>query len=203
PLRPDGEAAPDWLLRGELPPPRGGGLTAPEAVAPPAGVPLPADPGAPPVGTAERGADGSRTIESTAAPTGPSVSNETAASSVPTSPSALPASGASSVAGHSRQVPPEVAHYMAYMDRQSTSQAPSPASHAAPPAQQPGQSQKSRLLLIAAVIGGLALAMLAGLSYVVFRLQQGQRTAGGQGTPAGPNHPQCRTPQTTAQTHAP
>src|SRR5262249_31559027 len=43
------------------------------------------------------------------------------------------------------------------------------------PSQQQGQAPKSRLLLIAAVTGCIALVMLAGLAYFIFRFQQGQR----------------------------
>jgi formylglycine-generating enzyme required for sulfatase activity len=76
-------------------------------------------------------------------------------------------------AGRPKQVPPEVAHYMAYMDRQSAPQSPP---HIPPSQQrQPAQAKKSSLLPIALAAGFLAVVILAGLGFLIFRFQQRQK----------------------------
>ncbi|HKF58641.1 MAG TPA: SUMF1/EgtB/PvdO family nonheme iron enzyme [Blastocatellia bacterium] len=73
----------------------------------------------------------------------------------------------------SRQVPPEVAHYMAYMDRQSAPHAPPQIPP--PQSRQPGQAKKSSMLPILLAIGALAIIILAGLGFLIFRFQQRQK----------------------------
>ena len=80
----------------------------------------------------------------------------------------LPGAAVQAPSPHAKPVPPEVAHYMAFMDRQSASEG----QNVAPP--QPSPARKSRLLPIALVTGLLALGILGGLGYFVWRFRQRQ-----------------------------
>jgi formylglycine-generating enzyme required for sulfatase activity len=97
----------------------------------------------------------------------------------------------------SKQVPPEVAHYMAYMDRQAAPQ--SPPHIPAPQPGQPGQAKKSSLLPIALATGFLAILILAGLGFLIYRFQQRQKqNLAGTATPQSSvsvDVPAAHTPQ--------
>jgi formylglycine-generating enzyme required for sulfatase activity len=69
---------------------------------------------------------------------------------------------------HSRQVPPEVAHYMAYMERQSG--APQPRAEA----KQPERARKSRLVPVLLVTGFVGVVILVGIAIMIWKFREKQ-----------------------------